>query len=458
MTGWLGGTGAGCNMIQIYDVFLEEGAEYMFSFDPQIGLTANMAIFRNPSTGDYWAGRNASEFEISSPQSTVHTYTAPASDWYGFVVFVPWNTSSSWYYSINIEKLSDCIPMDHAVCTNHKLYTVADGPANNFHFYQERDYWTAFAVTPDTLDDMSLYLIDACDALGNQLGSSYNAGVGQTELVVGDFGSAPLPADRYPYLQSTEYDLDFTVQWDGGADLFYPPRNEIGTMSGTTSECNGVKIWDLYLDAGREYEFFFNKWGQKDPHLSLYKNPGTGEYWGGRVSAEFELATSGTHNYTAPQSDFFGLVVFADSRKDHTSGYEIQVQELNDCMPLTSMECVYTSRWPNDFSFAQSADYWSVIGVLPAEGDLKRIALRTQCDGKGTLLADSPAFGGASFIVGDFNHSATGTYYAHVTEGDQWETFSVQTDNDTEQFPYDTTVEGVYDHTSGCGSIKIWDA
>ncbi|NTW89273.1 MAG: OmpH family outer membrane protein [Desulfobulbaceae bacterium] len=44
-----------------------------------------VALFRNPSDGTFWAGRGSAEFEAGNADG--RTYTAPASDWYGIVVF-----------------------------------------------------------------------------------------------------------------------------------------------------------------------------------------------------------------------------------------------------------------------------------------------------------------------------------------------------------------------------------
>jgi hypothetical protein len=74
------------------------------------------------------------------------------------------------------------------------------------------------------------------------------------------------------------------------------------------------------------------------------------------------------------------------------------------------------------------------------------------------LLAQAGASSGASFIVGDFNHNAMGTYYARVMEGEQYEAFSVQLDNDSQSYVLNTVMEGSFLGTNyECGFIKIWD-
>jgi len=65
-------------------------------------------------------------------------------------------------------------------------------------------------------------------------------------------------------------------------------------MNGLDAASVCVKVWDVYLEAGMQYEFFFYQWGQKAPHLALFRNPGTGPYWAHRGASEWEMSGSGT--------------------------------------------------------------------------------------------------------------------------------------------------------------------
>ncbi|UCH82787.1 MAG: T9SS type A sorting domain-containing protein, partial [Candidatus Latescibacterota bacterium] len=455
--GALGGTGAGCDMIEIYDIYLEAGATYVFGFDEGMGLTANAALFRNPSAGMYWAGRSASEFEISSTE--IEFYTAPASDWYGLVVFPMWNTPTPQPFRITVEKLFDCIPLVDSDCANHKLYSAAAGPANDYVVTEEiGSTWAAVALLPDTLDTKELYVFTECDKGGSLLAASNSAGVGETELVVGDFHDVVPPVNRYPLVHGGTLSADHTIQWDGYAEYLFVPATISGSMSGLDGECNAVVVWDAYLESGRQYEFSFLGWGGKDPHMALFKNPGAGEYWAGRDGALFELSGTANYNYVVSDSDYYGLVFFANSRKQQSGYYVLQVEPLFDCETLISMDCFRRSGWPLDFDFTQTVGYWAVVGVCPEDGDWKDVRLYTECDGKGTLIAQSGTSGGASFLVGDFNHNTLGRYYVRVTEGGQFEAYSVQLDSDAEIYTLDTVMEGSFVRTNyECGFIKIWD-
>jgi len=93
-----------------------------------------------------------------------------------------------------------------------------------------------------------------------------------------------------------------------------------------------------------------------------------------------------------------------------------------------------------DFAFTRTTPYWAAVALSPSAGDLKELGVYQQCDGLGSLFAYS-ANSGTSLVVGDFNHTPTGTYYPRVTlnYGEAPYTVACDTGNDT--FPLDIVVE-----------------
>jgi len=453
--GSIGGSGAGCNMIHIYDIKLEAGWEYKIELDHGLGAWSNASLFHNPSASAYWAGRYSSELETAAPDPPVF-YLAPETDWYGLVVFPNWNMSSSGSYLIDVEKLGDCIEMEPNVCMTKQLYSIAQGPANDYLFIQNQPYWSAVAVLPDTLDDKVLQFYSECDEGGAYLAGSASGGLGDTEFIIADFNHTPY-GGYHPSVSSGDYSADFSISWDSGTDIFPVPGELIGLMDGTSGDCKDIQVWDVYLEAGVQYEFYFYEWGEKDPRIALFRNPAANDYIVGRSSSEFELAGSSYHTYTAPQTDWYGLVVFANERKPHQSLWQVNIEPLNDCVPLTSGECMMFESWPRDFEFTQTNVFWSAIAACPDEGDSKGLHVFTQCDAKGTNLAYSPATG-TSFIVGDFNHTPTGTYYPTVTNNSVEAPWVIQSDTDGSILNLDTIVSGVVGRSwPDCELIKIWD-
>ncbi|MEJ2722479.1 MAG: FlgD immunoglobulin-like domain containing protein, partial [bacterium] len=393
--------------------------------------------------------------EISAGEAPGY-YAAPASDWYGLVVFPAWNQATPTGYRVNVEKLGDCTALESGFCLEKKLYTAATGPADDYTFLQEVGYWAAVAVLPDATDDKALNMFTECDKNGILLATSSLAGTGDAEIIVGDFNHTQFD-NYFPVVSGGDYSKNFSIELDDGPDIFPVPGELTGQMSGTSGECNLVKVWDVYLDAGVEYEFFFYKSGLKDPHIALFRNPGACAYWVGRDQAQFEMAANGYHNYTAPQSDWYGLVLFADERAPETSYYQIQIQPLDDCEPLGPRTCVEREGWPRDFEINQSFAYWSAIAVSTTGYDSKNLYLFTQCDAKGTLLAST--YGdGTHLIVGDFNHNALGTYYATVSSNDVNALYTVEADADGEILTTGTYVADLVGRNpSSCNLVRMYD-
>jgi hypothetical protein len=451
----------GCNLIDIWDVYLEADAEYEFRFSKPVVFDANMSLFRNPGATAYWAGRSASEFEVTGFDVT-HYYAPPAADWYGLVVFQTWKHDLGMdSYIIDVEKLLDCQPLESGTCVENILYSTANGPKNDYSFDQPTYYWSAVSVIPTETDFKWLTVYSECDQNGSSFGTSAES-AGEASFIVADFNHSPL-GTYYPVADFGEVDQPFTIEWEQGSEVFPMPGEVMGSFDAMSSVPNIVQIWDVYMEAGKQYEFFFYEFGDADPHLALFHNGTTADYWAPRSYAEWEITGSGGtfQTYNPPTTNFYGLVAFANTR-EQWGLYQIQFQELNDCIPLASEECVVSSQWPRDFSFTTTGNYWAVIGIIPGDEDYKQIYATTQCDGKGTNLASSTTATGTNFVVGDFNHTPTGTYYAHSYLGDTYENFVISCDMGTDIaqdiFPLNEVVAGAVEGVgAGCGRLKIWD-
>lgn len=451
--GQLGGSGVGCDMIHIYDVLLEQDRSYRFRFHPGLLPFPTASLFRNPSNAPYWAGRSMSEFEISTTQEAY--YNAPATDWYGLVVFPVWNLSSPVDFGVYVERLEDCIPLEAGVCVNNRLYSIANGPANDYHFTQAANYWTVVAALPDTLDRKAIGIYNDCDGDGAIIEGAA-VGYGDMQFIVGDFNHNA-NGDYFARVEGYGTDLEYSIQWDDGLDIFPVPGQIIGYMDGLNEGTTIAKVWDVYLEAGKQYEFYLYKSGPKDPHLALFRNPGTGTYWASRATGEWEMSSVGYQNYTAPQSDWYGLVIFADDRRAGSTIYQIMVQELNDCQTLTSGICEERAGWPWDFSFLQSESNWAAVALSPGEGDSKSLSVHSQCDGKGTTLAYSHA-SATCLVVADFNHGAFNWYYPRVMLNSPEVPWTIAWHSGTSLFMPDAVVEGALGGTSGeCGLVRAWD-
>jgi len=456
---YVGGTSGSCAMFDVWDVFLQAGEQYQFRFTEPAAGEAHLALFRNPGSTTFWAPRSAAEFEMTGTGAKM-LYSAPESDWYGIVVFPTWRQSID-QYSIEVEKLFDCEPLVSGTCVETELLpNAATGPEDNYSFEQGEYYWSVVAVVPEETDSKAVEVYTECDENGTKLAASAE-GTGETSLIMMDFTHTPLSV-YCPVISNGSVTSPFTLEWEEGGVLFPVPGEMMGSFDAMAGNPNIVQVWDVHVEAGKEYEFFFYNYGDADAHLALFRNCSTTPYWAPRSYAEWEVSGTGGiyRNYTAPTTDYLGLVAFADAREQY-GFYQVQIQELNDCVPLGSMACTQFARRPRDFSFETTGNYWAVVGIFPAEGDDKNLYVTTQCDGKGSLLASSSS-SGTNFVVGDFNHMPPGTFYAHSQSGDLYMEYLASCDvgvnPDEDLFPTNEVIEGGMVPGEGdCMRIRIWD-
>jgi hypothetical protein len=470
------GIGNECYAFDVWDVYLEAGATYRFMIH-HADFTVRLALFRNPGTGAYWAGRDQSVFQISGVE-TDGDYVAPASDWYGLVVGPVYRqpVNSAWA-GIEVRKLNTCAPLASRACVSAVPYSVSTGPVDSYSFQQTPNWWSAVAVAPSAGDQKNLRLRAQCD---------YNAGnagylaesvppVGETALIVGDFNHvSPLPVTRFVNVDGGNPNAEYTIEWEDGADIFPVNSQLSGVIGGTTGNCNLVEIWDIVLEAGKTYRLVSAEQGLAGPQFALFKNPGDSPYYADRNNAFWLIAGSGyitaTPTYT---TDYFGLAVFANKRGESGS-YTVAFEAMNDCDNIPTGSCVTSQGNVKDFFMgAMQNDYWIAVGVLPSDGDDKDISVYSSCDGGEPLQGFSNGTQGTDFVVADCNHPpaslASGSleplannWYPRVTYGSTAASYTVSSDlgNDISQdlFPHNVVVSGAVGGVSGaCGMLKIWD-
>jgi hypothetical protein len=100
--GTVGGVSGACDLVKVWDVFLEAGTTYQIVLAAAGDADIRVSLFRNPDSAPYWAGRYNAEFE-SQPAGTPYSYTAPASDYYGLVVFNASPDSPAGSYTLRID-------------------------------------------------------------------------------------------------------------------------------------------------------------------------------------------------------------------------------------------------------------------------------------------------------------------------------------------------------------------
>jgi len=438
------GSGPGCGLVRAYDVYLEQGQTYRIALRSAGSATARVCLFRNPASGTYWAGRSSAV--IDTGNNDPRTYTAPADDYYGVVVFNDSPASPSGSFTLRITR--DPIPLADAACqTSSRLPQI-------YSYAQASYFWSAVAVNPSGSDDKDIAVFDNPDGFGPALAIS--GGTSGTDFVIGDFNNTPT-GTYYACVYDGATGSPYVVDWEDGSDLVYLGTDVTGTMGGGSGACGLVRVWDVYLTAGKTYRFLLTRTsGSADIRVALFRNPSPSSYFVGRSGSAFESAAGSSVAYTAPASDYYGLVVFNASPDSPSAQYTLRAIE--DPRPLSSGVCASTEGSPLGYRIAQNAAYWTGVAVNPTGVDDKNIVLYDNPDGIGTPLGTSRSTAGTDFVVGDFNHNAVGTYYPWVTDGSGASSYIVEWEDGTDRLVLGTPVAGsVGGSGASCGLIRFWD-
>jgi len=468
-----------CNAVEVWDVYLEAGTAYRCLIE-DADFSVRLALFRNPGTGAYWAGRDQRVFEISGIE-TNGDFTAPATDWYGLVVSPVYRQPSPFWAGIEVRKLNTCQPLTTRICQSAVPYNTTTGPADSYYFQQSFAWWSAIAAAPSPGDRKSLQLRSPCDYTASEPGlfMESDPGVDKTALIVADFNHVPgLPFTYYATTDGGNPSTAYTIEWEDGGETFPLNGWVSGSVGGTSGTCNLVEIWDLSLQSASSYRVTLSEGGTADIRTALFGHPDSGPYYTSLLGAYWQLTDPGTlASYTASYTDYYGLAVFANKR-EVAGSYSVSIEQLNDCDDIASNTCLESQGNLKDFHIgAPTNDYWVAVGVLPADADDKDISVFSSCDGGEPLLGFSNGTQGMDFVVADCNHPpssllsdgsespqepAANNWYPRVTYGSSYAEYTVASDlgNSISEdlFPHDIVVPGVIGGTSGsCGMLKVWD-
>ncbi len=443
--GSVGGAGGNCGLVRVWDVFLTAGQSYSFGLRHDGGSAdMRLSLFRNPAAAPYWTGRSSAVFELTA--GTSQLYTAPASDWYGVVVFNnAEGTPSEGYYTLRVQDAP--VAMASAECQSWS------SSPRMFGFAQGLVYWTGVAVNPSGADDKDIALYADPGGTGSALASS--AGVVGTDFIVGDFNHNAT-GTYYPRVSYGSTSANYVVEWDSGTDTVYPGLDVNGSVGGGTGGCGLIQVSDIYLNEGQTVRFLLLTGGGADIRMALFRNPSDGTYWASRGSAEFEAGNFDGRTYTAPASDWYGVVVFNNSPDSPAGYYTLKVRDFP--ATLADATCLTPSTVPQIFNFTQATPYWSAVAINPTGADDKDVWIFDNPDGLGAPLGYSNGVEGTDFMIGDFNHNALGTYYPLATFGASPTDYVLEWDGGPDIFPIGPTVEGTVGGLAGdCQLVKVWD-
>jgi hypothetical protein len=393
---------ASSDLIRVSDVFLNTGTTYTFDFYPKGGSGAHLLLFRNTGGGVYWVGRSAAQFDVTGPVN----FVAPATGYYGVVVTN--DEATSFTYALGIT--SSACGLFAGIAPGPSVSVLP--PSGHVAFDAEEGFWMGLAVRPNAGDwDLQTYGLPSGAAppvcFTNPLASSVLGG-GSVDITIGDFNTTPFG-----------WYFGYPTMFSGGSGCRMQFTGTQGSVAVNNDPLTGSMIatdvaqtFDVFLWAGRTYALTF----VPTPGMSmlLFANTGGGTYWAGRSAAVVSSNTSTT--YTAPVSAWYGIAIVNDGA---VAGlYSLGVGDCGLVTALANDVAQSTTSVGNAYySFHQTDHYWTSVAVrntavdwdIFASGDNVASPAPTCATIGLTTSSGVPPL--QDFIVGDFNHNPSGTYY-----------------------------------------------
>jgi hypothetical protein len=292
----------------------------------------------------------------------------------------------------------------------------------NFQFTQANVFWSAVGVRPLPSDNWALAIYDTAGVDTSCVSDSLayaDRGIGEVDVVVGDFNHMDLKSYYARTIRQWGNDPG-RIEWDDGPDLLLV--NNYPTLRATGPN-DVVECFDVRLTAGEKYSFTLASTGRARMKLYVFRNPAAAPHWNSLDGAEASVAATPEGafvNYTAPATDWYGVVVVNEN------GESGQVRiEVNVCFTvsvLTNGTPQLASNSPTPFKFTQVENYWTAVGIRGANAtqhwDLSvwqnyAVGGAEPCF-TGPLASSGHGFGKVDFVALDYNNATLGSAYVRA--------------------------------------------
>lgn len=398
------GTWSAESVARVWDVPLFAGETVTFVLDVTSGTPDfGMSLFRSFGD-DYYAGRSSAQWtrDASAAGGTeTWTYTVPATDVYGLVLFA--NNYADGAFTIQIG------PTPATLSEETPFASALD--LRLFNYDPNALYWSVVGNRPAAGDNTTVRLFNESTYQTElEVSDDYNSTVppNNTDFIAVDYNHASGSPEYLRVIRDSGTGIHRT-EWEHDADVISGIMPTESWLAGHVG-----KVWDALLSAATPY-YLRSYSGAIDQGLYIFDST-DGDYYKNRAAfasgANFRSASEGEWlSFTPSVSDWYGVVqiVNDESSGSYANWMGRQISVAADAATTFGDEV----QWGHGTAMAS---YWNVWGVRPSAGASASISLYGD-DGYtiSTLKAsDQTGAGVVNFVVGDYNHTSVESVYPRV--------------------------------------------
>lgn len=387
--------------LHVYDVSLVAGTTYTFHFSPKGGADLHLCVFENAGGGAFFGNR------VGAALETDHcaTYTPTVTGFHGVAVVCDWGSGT---YELGVTNGACSCPSELADGVPVNVPGEYAGVTSLFAMPQTESAWSAIGVVYDgTLPASYLeaysepYGGAAPDCLSGLLASDYGVNGGRNwEVLAADFNENS-PRTDYALVYA---EADVRAEWEQSQDFLFV--NDAPYYAGFTAG-DVVDVYETYLSAGSTYEGTIEASGVR---MRVYAPSA-----GAPFSPTLVLDTSDWGDFTAAVTGWYGVVVLNVAAVDQA--YWVKILGCETVKPLDSKSPRAMFGEAARYSFAQTDQYWSAIGIHNFSSDFDVEVGTGAGEGYPDCILgslESSMGGEVDYVIGDFNHNPRTTYYARV--------------------------------------------
>jgi hypothetical protein len=386
---------------EIWDVDLQAGQEYLFSFLPT-APSQRMALFQGSQGSPWWATRGAWEWDDGGSV----TWTPGVSDVYGLVVYQDGGGSQGFDVRVT------------TACEYDDLFegmvTTVSGRDAFLKYDASHGQWGVVSVRPESGHGN----VDIC--VYESATNNYEPYCAQMLIECSDTTGEGVDFVVVDHLTYGLGEFCAEVEWQGAPGQFYAQWNQDASFiepwwseQRAVDETYIAEVRTITLEGGEEYVFYFEPWGT-EMRMALLGGY-LPNYAGGRDDSIWDV--DGTTTWTPAQGGYYALVIYNEGGGE--GGYTLAVG--SPCEFTEMVEgAVYSSAENEWYRYTPIVEAWN-ISALRNEGSVGDpnlwYGLGWQSDATGifclqplsiwSILPDPDA----DFIVGDYHHTPLNQQY-----------------------------------------------